>query len=194
MQLFKKKEKSPWENVTVGQLLELIKLQENKATFSEIFKVMTGKDVDSVTMLELRQATANLKFLSEEIPVTEIKKKYVINGHKYHLYGNLTKFTASQYIDYSNHINNKNDISMILSTVLVPKGHKYNDGYEMFDVINDIKKMSVVEANTIAFFMRQQSKLFFTIFQPYLETILEKAGVKGTEKIMDLYKALESYL
>ena len=70
----------------------------------------------------------------------------------------ITQMTYSQYVDFETYIKaeqvRREDI---LTTILIPSGHKYNDGYDIKEVRDAIyKTLSVADADSILFFFTQR--------------------------------------
>lgn len=99
---------------------------------------------------KLLQQTDFLKSL----PKIDIKDKYVINGKKYELFLTMQEMNVAQYIDFQTYFKDKDKyFNELLSVFLIPKGKKYNEGYNIAEVINDIgEHLSILDANSIMFF------------------------------------------
>ena len=99
---------------------------------------------------KLLQQTDFLKSL----PKIDIKDKYVINGKKYELFLTMQEMNVAQYIDFQTYFKDKDKyFNELLSVFLIPKGKKYNEGYNITEVINDIgEHLSILDANSIMFF------------------------------------------
>ena len=66
----------------------------------------------------------------------------------------LSKFTVAQYIDFMAEINSTEpDIAGLCATILIPKGHKYNDGYNLEEFIERIEQeVNIYDAESLVFF------------------------------------------
>lgn len=77
----------------------------------------------------------------------------VINDTKYTVCKNLKQITAAQYIDYQHYIKmEEKKYELLLSCFLIPEGKKYNEGYDMEEVIKDILDLDIVNVLNICFF------------------------------------------
>lgn len=67
---------------------------------------------------------------------------------------NLSHFTVAQYIDFMAEINSTEpDIARLCATILIPKGHKYNDGYNLEEFIEQIEQeLNIFDAESLVFF------------------------------------------
>ena len=73
----------------------------------------------------------------------------------------LTKITAAQYIDFQTLSQEGEEKTVELCSVfLIPKGHKYADGYDIADVQDAIRRhLSVQDVVTLAaFFLRKYAE------------------------------------
>lgn len=93
-------------------------------------------------------------------PSKSIPNKININGKKYQLQKDVSKFTTAQYIDYQTMTareDREKILPYILSCFIVPEGKRYNDGYDIAEVIKDIGgHLSVQDAVNICFFFQQK--------------------------------------
>lgn len=187
-----------WKDITLNQfneLQEVLKIEDETERMIGISEVVFG---DSITELPLSEYTKKLKeldFLKTELPNTHIVKSVTVNGRSYKVDGLLGNITAAQYLDYTNHLKS-NDMAKLLSVFLIPAGHKYNDGYDMIQVINDMGSLPIDIVNSTAFFFIKQYNRFIKIFLSSLAKKIKKMKVKKNEKkiMMDLLQPLESYL
>lgn len=103
------------------------------------------------------EMVADSAFLYYRPTPQKVRKTIDLNGRTYCLTKDASSMSTSQYIDYNAVIVEKYEehICDLLSIILVPKGHNYNDGYDMEEVRKDMESMSVTEALGITdFFLR----------------------------------------
>lgn len=159
----KKNQKMTWRDVTLAQFEEInaIITGESKTKELEIVRVLYGEE------------RGNIDFLNEQCPREKHAAKYWINGKQYRLSADITNLSMSQYIDAGN----ANTTTDMLAALLIPcSAAKYNDGYNMDDVRADIRHMSIVDVNAIAFFLNKQILLFAKIIQSSLNLKPELTG------------------
>lgn len=157
-----------WLTITLGQymeLMELIKsseeLKETKLTdmdiMFEIVRCLYGDEAEDLTLPEYTKLLASLSFLGESIPKISVKKFYELGGKKYICNMDLSKVIGNQYIDYMNYVRQEKgneNLSKLVSVFLIPEGCKYNEGYDINEVINLIEdEMKIIDVNAIAFFL-----------------------------------------
>ena len=159
-----------WYDVTLYQfekLQDLLKIEDEEERMFAIAELLLGEEVTNLPISEFVSATKRLSFLSEEIETKTPPKNLELNGRKYIVDCLLGRISTAQYIDFQNHLKG-NDIAVTLSVFIIPKGHKYNDGYDMLQVIDDIKSIPIPIVNSLSFFFSRQFKESMRIFQSYL--------------------------
>lgn len=161
-----------------------------------IAELIWGEDVTDLPLAEFNGCVKALDFLKDDIPSRSVPpKKLVLNGRKYYTDCLIGNISTAQYIDFTNY--NKAEASMdkIISVFIIPEGHKYNDGYDMLQVINDVGSMPVPTAASIAFFFGRQFSTFMRIFQSYSTKAIEETDlpkevkknlIKATQLSVDL--------
>ena len=70
----------------------------------------------------------------------------------------------------------------ILSVFFIPEGHKYNDGYDMLQVITDIGELPIPVVESAAFFFERQLVKFMEIFQSYSIKRIKKTKMPKEQK------------
>lgn len=183
-----------WDKITLKQfqlINEANKTENETERVVAIASIVWGDSVTELPLSEFNKKVKELSFLSEEIPSNRLVKKITINDRKYFLDCLLGNITTSQYIDYINHLKG-GKIEEILSVFVIPNGHKYNDGYDMAEVISDIEDMPITVVNSTAFFFARQYEEFIRIFQSYSMKKLKKTKMnRHTKKqLMELLTSL----
>ena len=186
-----------WYNVNLNQFILLqdaFKIEDDTEKMISIAEIILGNDVTNLPLKEFNEQMKRLEFLKEEIPSAVPPKKFEINGKKYFMDCLLGNITTAQYVDFTNQ-SNTGDLSKMLSVFVIPEGHKYNDGYDMLEVINDIGMLPIPIVNSIAFFFGRQFSVFMKIFQRYSIKQIKKTNIpkeakenmiKAVEKSVDL--------
>lgn len=156
-----------WNDITYRQFEKFKNISEieddNEKTIA-IAQGIYGDDVINKPISEFRELCKNLTFISEEVP-TSIKVKNVkVNGREYYFDGLLGNISTAQYVDFQNYMKNE-DEAKSFSVFFIPKGHKYNDGYDMTQVFEDIKDMPMPVLMSASFFFVRQWETFIRIFQ-----------------------------
>lgn len=159
--------------------------------------ILFNININDIPFTKIPDYISQLDFLSTPIPSEDIKKSYTINGHKYKLFRDINKLTAGQYLDYMNYLKAPHiEYNKLVSTLLIPDGHKYLDGYDIDEVHNDLMHINVVDLNSISNFLVRQSQKFIknsvnysilTIWKTKGLTLKQKARLTNlAEKAMKL--------
>ena len=194
-----------WNVITYRQLLDIREAanieDENERVYA-IMEAVFGEDVLDLPLKDFNEKCKELQFLQKEIPNDLHVKDIKVNGREYYFDGLLGKITTAQYIDFQNYQKN-NDEQKVFSVFIIPKGHKYNDGYDMEQVFNDILDIPVPVLFSASFFFSRQFELFIRIFRRYSIKQMKKLGLpkeamENLEKVVNLSTTmmltpLESY-
>ena len=187
--IFKKKKKLGWQYMTVRQWLQIedILNEEGDELYKsvEFLKILTGKDYSIVPLAEYMEKVKELSFLQDDMPTIDTPKTVTINGREHDVVTEPDNITTAQFMDYMTHTKagGKDLLPKICMTFLIPKGHKYGEGYDFVDVLNDVYDMPFIEANSIAFFLPNQSKRLWKRSQFFLRCqILMMKGKTMREK------------
>lgn len=165
-----------WNDISYRQFKLLKNALEAEDDFDKtiaIAQVIYGDSVIDLPINEFNQLCSKLSFLSTEVPHNITVKDITVNGRKYYFDGMLGKISTAQYIDFQNYLK-ANDEAKVFSVFMIPKGHKYNDGYDMLEVFEDIQDMPIPILTSASFFFNRQLTVFIKIFQYYLKKDLKK--------------------
>lgn len=182
-----------WNNITYRQLKALREAMTNNNEEERsiaIMEIIFGDEVLELPLNQFVSKSKELAFLNEEIPNQLNVKNFTINGREYSFQGMLGNITTAQYIDFQNYLKNK-DEEKSFSVFIIPKGHKYNDGYDMKQVFDDILDIPAPILLSASFFFNRQLSLFTRIFQHYSMNRLKKLKLPKKMKV-SLMKLMES--
>lgn len=154
-----------WNDITIRKykyLENALTLENEVEKVVKVLSVITGKDEDhfyDMTLQEYHKEAAILNSLSE-IPDKPIAFLYTVNGKDYTLNPDVNKMTTAQFIDFTT-LSTKHpcDYSLILSTILIPKGHKYGQ-YDIKIVAKQLEDMCILDAMSISFFFQMALKAY----------------------------------
>lgn len=203
--------KKSWRDVTIN---EFFKLKNNLSEFEneyekEIYLIsfvnnIPEEEVYNISISKLNELKDSLKFLEKFELSKDVKfSKLTINNSKYKIETDLQKFTVAQYIDFQTFFPKKNSkenyIGNILSCFIIPKGHKYNDGYDIAELINEINNtVDILTANEIIFFFLKKFLISIKVLERYLNyqmKIMKKVSSKKNkatlEKIMKQWEEIQ---
>ena len=166
-----------WSDVTLKQFLELkdiMQIEDETDRIIAIAELLLGLDVSNLPLSEFNKKMKELSFLKEEIPNNHIVRKVEINNRKYNIDALLGRVSTAQYVDFTNYMKEEDNITKVLSVFFIPNGHRYNDGYDMEQVIKDMESLPVDIAISESFFFSRQFAEFIKIFQSSSIKNLEK--------------------
>ena len=187
-----------WKDITLRQFNKIQDLLQEIDEYTTLNIIDVIYDVDSANLpaMEVMNKYAHsLDFLTTTIPTNEkLQETYTINQREYNSNINLTQMTTAQFVDYQNYAkDNPVDISKCLSVFIIPKGHTYNDGYDLKQVQDDIKDLDMVTINTLAFFFK---KLYILLLEITLlcltqDTTQMKIPTEKKEEILNQLKQID---
>ena len=132
----------------------------------EILAIYADTTVDSILKLRPDEVGAHIAEMSEAISSykpsnSKRPKKIKINDQVYTINYNVGKLNMAQYIDFQQIIVKKNyleNLPALLSIFIIPKGHKYNDDYDILELRKVLENnMTLDEALSIVFFSKMKS-------------------------------------
>lgn len=182
-----------WNDITYRQFLDIKKALEIEDETERVFAVaqaVYGEDVLNLPLAEFNKKCTELSFLKDPVPNNLTVKTVKVNGRDYYFDGLLGRITTAQYIDFQNYQKSEDEIKTF-SVFLIPKDHKYNDGYDMEQVFNDILDIPVPILMSASFFFSRQFELFIKIFRRYSLKQMKKTGLpkevmENLEKVVNL--------
>ena len=152
-----------WKDININQFKiinkilkdeNLTDIEKNLELIAYVFD-LSEDDLYDLDLGTIHKYTNELEFINEFKPdyAKEPKIKRIGNyevGVDYH----LSKFTVAQYIDFMAEINsNEPDVARLCATILIPRGHKYNDGYNLEEFIEQIEEeVNIYDAEALVFF------------------------------------------
>lgn len=176
--------KTSWDEITVQEMMDLQTVIEDEDTevnkMQTIISILTGKPFEwlgTLPIVTYKMLVNAIGFIHEQPKANKLQKQYTINGHKYIQCADVTRITTAQFIDYTNYVNNgEKDAVKILSVILIPEGHEYNQGYNIEDVQNDIKDMKWKDAMAVSFFLQKQFATYVMLMVDYSEKLMKESN------------------
>ena len=174
-----------WDDITINdyiQIKQIMDLGDNVGNLKEIelLKILTHKDVEQMPFVEVLNMLGGMDFLGENIEPKHPKETYTIDGVRYELHADIVNITTAQYCDYVNYLRDVPEGEIytkygeILSVFLIPKGHKYGEGYSVKETIHAIENhLPITDTVDIAFFLQCYFKVYTNILNGCL---MEKAA------------------
>lgn len=156
-----------YRELPIGKYLEICEIarDENVDPLTEQVKIISiltdesEEDILRLPIAEYKDMSRRLTFLSKAYDgETRIAKSYRIGGMELIPEKDLSKITTAQFIDFQTFSKEGERYYVeVLSTLMIPKGKKYNDGYDIADVHKAIREnLSVADVLSLsAFFLEK---------------------------------------
>lgn len=186
-----------WNDISLKQYNELIKVDTTQDPIdyaADVIRIVF--DIDdplSLSIQEFNKYSEMIKFIGNKVPDVKLKDIYKVNNREYVLDGNVFEWSMSQLIDFRKYSATTN-LSDIVSCYIIPKGHKYNDGYEMEEVIKDINCLPVPDILKMQSFFVQGAWMSINIMVDYLQSQLKTTKAPNIQEKIETLKALISEL
>lgn len=190
-----------WDNLTLRKFVE-IRMVTNHPFYTEDDRVLriaaivndiAYEDLLNLPIARATEFVGTASFLYDKPVPKKHRNSYTLNGRKYSLLKSPSEMTTAQYIDYQTVIVEEFESHLIdlMSIILVPEGHNYNDGYDLEQVRSDIETLSVTEALGISdFFLKQYRRLLKRILL-YSRAEMTIARMKAPKEMKAEMRQLE---
>ena len=185
--MFNSKYKKQWSDITLKQFAQLKEINEREYDddtdrLCDILSVVYETDINQVSVVEYNAMVNGLGFMSDDVPTKRVHGHYNIKGVRYEFCSNVAEITTAQYQDFQSFAM-QDDIRGMVGCVLIPSGHKYNDGYDTAY----LDSVDIVTAKAAVSFFLSCWTRFIELFQRYsIKSMkqMEKTMKKGklTEK------------
>lgn len=171
-----------WNNISIKKYLQIEEIVKEEMSEEEkmiqIANVIYGEDITELPILEYKKKIQDLSFVNTTPEKENLANSYTINGTRYMTSADIGVIQANQFIDFQNYAKKK-DIVGCISCFFIPKEHKYNDGYDMLKVKDDIGELPITVANALAFFFKSQ---YVTLLVLSNRSSLQKMKQMGMSK------------
>mgnify|MGYP003295768118 FL=1 len=189
-----------YRNLPIGKYLEILSLSQDKSVDAleqqvKTISILTGLTEDDVLALPItkyRELAGKTKFLENGYDgKLQVAKSYGLGGMELIPVKDFAKITTAQYVDFQN-LSKEGDQYLVetLSTLLIPKGKKYMDGYEIEDVRQAIREnLSVADVLSLSAFFLTKFVKSIKDFQTY--SIKEIQKIPNREMRQRLMKQMQ---
>lgn len=158
-----------WTNITVEDFYKLKEIEESKDTddVKQLKKLAfiiekPFEEVRNYSLQEIQNLAPNLNNLNGQLFSDTFEKqkknkitKIKLNGKEYVVWVDIPSMTYAQFVAFQE-ANRTQNISAILTSIIIPKGKKYGEDYDMDELQNDIQKyMKFIDAEVLLFFFAQ---------------------------------------
>ena len=152
-----------YNKLTLGKYIEIQEISRNESLEDidkqvQILSILTGvaeEEILHLPIVEYKELVARSEFLNPEtINVHPIAKRYLVGGFELIPVKDFRKLETCQYIDFQTYAPDLDRYLVeFLSVLLVPKGKRYNEGYDILEVQKAIREeMCVSDGISIAGF------------------------------------------
>ena len=194
-----------YRQLPLGLYEEILRINADTADELErqarIIAVLDGTTYEQVLDLPLAdyaERAAAAAFLAQEDKGDHrMADAYKLGGFTLVPVRDFTKLTAGQYIDFQTYTKAgyEDHIVEILSVVLVPKGHKYGDGYEFAAVQAAIRQhLCVSDALAVLAFFFVALKDLIGSSLTYSRTLAKRLKGKAAKEMLERIAAAEATL
>lgn len=152
-----------FNRLTLGMYQEIQEISRNESLEDidrqvQILSVLTGvaeEEILHLPITEYKELVVKAGFLDpSNINYHPIAKKYLVGKFELIPLRDFRKMETCQYIDFQTYAPDlDNHLVEFLSVILVPRGHRYNEGYDILEVQKAIREeMSVSDGVSLAGF------------------------------------------
>ena len=166
-----------------------------------IISLLTGASEDDISHLpigEFTELSARARFLSAEgFQSGRVAKRYLVGEFELVPVTDYRKLETGQYIDFQNLAGDLDAHRVqLLSVILVPKGKRYNEGYDILEVQKAIREeMSVTDGvAVVAFFLKLCERSIVDMLHYSREEARKIPNKKERKKILERIKEQEDLL
>lgn len=189
-----------FSKLTLGKYEEILAIANDDALEDidktiGILSVLTGATEDEISHLPIAEFTmlsAKSKFLqATDFKAGRMARKYKIADWELIPVSDYRKLETAQYIDFKTYASEmEGHMVELISVILVPKGHRYNEGYDIIELQKAIREnMSVTDGATIVGFFFVWSQRLMADSLRYCRREAER--IKDREKREKVLKMVE---
>ena len=183
--IFKRKKETTkygWNTLPIKYLPQITRITQSKILTEEdkilrCTALINNIDYDELLNYPLdktRELIKSVNFLYGEPKKKKLVKNLNLNGKEYYVITDVKDITTAQFIEYNSLMNDvENNLPQLLSLFIIPKGHKYNENYDVKEVVDVINNyLSVEEGISISNFFIKRYRRYVTHTLLYLEVML----------------------
>ena len=189
-----------YNRLTLGQYMEIQEISRNESLEDidkqvQILSILTGvaeEEILHLPITEYKELVVKAGFLDpSNINYHPIAKKYILGKIELIPTRDFRKLETCQYIDFQTYAPDLDKYLVeFLSVILVPKGHRYNEGYDILEVQKAIREeMSVSDGVSLAGFFLTWCRKSIKDSLNYSKQ--EAMGIKDKTKREEILKRIE---
>lgn len=158
------KDVKEWKDITIGQYLEMQDISndhtlDDMQKMTKLVSIVYELDIEEIPMSQALALMDDIKNLMNlKIEPEKLQKTYKVGNYTCKP-TSFDKMTMAQFMDFQEMANSGEEhLVDTIAVCLVPKGLKYNVGYDIDDFKEDILKLPIIIAPTLIDFFQQALK------------------------------------
>ena len=181
--------KDKWSDVTIAEyerIVDIINRTDDEIErLTGVISVLSGIDEDEIAdmpIAEIARIGQKLDFLNSfDFNKNATYKSLVIDGETLVLA--VKDMSVAQYVDFqATWSADTKDLARIISICYVPKGKKYNQDYDIEELIKKIRNnVSIDKANSIGFFLLKKLNGLTNFTVRFLATVTRYRAMKTAQ-------------
>lgn len=145
-----------WKRIRDISQRELDSDMEKDIACLAVLCEVSEDEIYSLSLTELRALLVDMEWIKKPFTFNHNFRahKIKIDGDTYNVEPDIDKFTVAQYLDYQTLWENKEEhMGSLLSVFIIPKGCKYNEGYDIQELAQKLEdSLSIKFWNEVCFF------------------------------------------
>ena len=174
-----------WDEVSIDKYEEILQASEQQDDLARTVGILasltdqTVEDIENMNIEEMSILVKQTGWVNSFDFPKDSKPKTVKD------------MSVAQYADFQAYFGKTDKMEVLLSIFIIPKGHKYAEGYDIEELQEKIRKnISIVDSNSIIYFFLKSSLTSFANTVTSLEKELKRA--KQTEKKKEILEKIET--
>lgn len=189
-----------WSEMPIRVLMEIDEIgqlhcSDDEKTFktTALLAGMPYEEFIELPLDKARELVAETYFFDQEPEKVKVKKFYHLGTRDYKMMKNVDDMTTSQYINFQAIVGSERQmLPELMAIILVPKGFKYGDGYDMDEITEEIaNNLSVEEGLAIADFFIASSERRTEALLRRSSALATAARIMAPKKDKEKMKVLE---
>lgn len=194
-----------YKDLLLGDYMEIVALSRDESLDElekqvKILSILTGLTEDELLNLpitEYQVLSSKLAFLAQALPdnAQRLANSYRVGKFDLVPVTDMRKVIAAQYIDFQSfhQAGMEDHFAEILSCLLVPNGEKYNQGYDILEVQDAIRKnLSVYDSMTIYSFFALSCRE--SIKDMLIFSLQEAENIKDLNKKKEMVRQIQEQM
>lgn len=183
-----------WKEVTLEQYLNIMETlnstvlsdaQKNMMLIS-ILCNMEYEEMEEIPLTTYLELLNHADFLNKECPKV-LAEQVEVKGNLYDINYAIAKISTNMYIDFSTYMNDgdmdsTDKLLSLLSIFITPHNHKYNDGYDMAKMKEELLSFPITLINGVQAFFLLLLKSWLTGMKKTMERKLRKGKMNPEQR------------